>query len=184
MEILKLLEGAKDGSGNEIANIITGNTLQNVLSGLGGNDRLEPGRLFSSYTGVNDFDKLSGGTGADTFVLHNGSVAVYKGTDGDLSDYADLTDFSIPDGDRLELIGDASHYFFLPGNIAKKGQSQFDFGRDNKVQGDKDVQGLFYDVAGDGIYEAGVDSLIATLPVKFGDLNVRDIADFFVPPDV
>ena len=71
-----------DGTGNDIANNLYGNSGDNSLSGLGGNDRLDGG-------GGNDI--LTGGTGADNFVF-----SLASGVDT-------ITDFSAPSHDAINV---------------------------------------------------------------------------------
>lgn len=135
---------AKNGTGNSLNNTIYGNSLANhikgegghdELFGNGGNDTLEGGigndRLIgfggggSNSPGKGEIDKLTGGSGADTFVLwaHSSSskVAAYnddlisKFENGHwrpapgTSDFAHITDFN-KNEDKIELAGPASNY--------------------------------------------------------------------------
>jgi Ca2+-binding RTX toxin-like protein len=76
-----------DATGNALANVLTGNGAANILSGGGANDTLVGGL---------GNDTLTGGTGADIFVL-----APYD-TSG-VAQFDVITDFSIADGDRINL---------------------------------------------------------------------------------
>ena len=77
---------AIDATGNALANLLTGNTAANVLNGGDGNDTL--------IGGLGN-DTLTGGAGADTFVL-----ASYDTTG---AQFDVITDFSISEGDRIDL---------------------------------------------------------------------------------
>ena len=63
--------GVSNGTGNSLGNVITGDANTNVLRGLAGNDVLDEG-----YGGN---DKLYGGAGNDTYVLHT-KARVYEDT--------------------------------------------------------------------------------------------------------
>jgi len=60
VEVLILLDGAIDGTGNNGANTITGNSAFNHLNGGAGNDILD---------GSTGYDTLNGGEGADTYYV-------------------------------------------------------------------------------------------------------------------
>ena len=68
VERLSLAEnGAIDGTGNTLANVLNGNSSANVLSGLAGNDVLRGFAGDDTLIGGLGKDTLVGGTGADTF---------------------------------------------------------------------------------------------------------------------
>ena len=61
------------GSGNDLSNIIKGNTGENHLYGLGGDDTLEAaGSLYNLLNGGIGNDKLLGGTGNETYEFELG----------------------------------------------------------------------------------------------------------------
>jgi Ca2+-binding RTX toxin-like protein len=100
------------GSGSDD---IGGQNGSDLLSGGGGNDTLN-GFNFSDTPDF-EFDTLTGGVGADLFVLsvkpgNNPSVLSYEGI-GD----ARITDFSIIGGDRIQLKGAANQYNFTLENF-------------------------------------------------------------------
>lgn len=72
-----------------------------TLNGGAGNDRLE-GSFISS--GLNEIDRLTGGTGSDTFVLAGSGGAAYDSSyiRGGNSNYALITDFNKSE-DKIEL---------------------------------------------------------------------------------
>jgi Ca2+-binding RTX toxin-like protein len=74
-ENLTLLDGAIEGGGNSVANIITGNGASNVLNGRGGNDT------------------LLGAGGNDVFNMSNGGEASYGADSIDGGEGADTVDF-------------------------------------------------------------------------------------------
>ena len=68
------------------------NTGSDILHGDGGNDRLVGGLGNDTLVGGNGNDKLHGGAGADKFVL-----------DGDNSGVDQVLDFSVADGDKVQI---------------------------------------------------------------------------------
>lgn len=58
---------AIDGTGSDVANVLTGNTGANTLTGLGGGDTLNGGR---------GADNLIGGAGSDTYIVDNAGDVV------------------------------------------------------------------------------------------------------------
>jgi len=86
VENLFLVGAAINGTGNTLNNIIAGNAGANVLDGAGGND---------SLVGAAGNDTLTGGLGADVFRF---DFALNAATNRDL-----ITDFSLVQGDRIEL---------------------------------------------------------------------------------
>jgi Ca2+-binding RTX toxin-like protein len=62
---------AINGSGNGLANVITGNTGNNVLNGAGGADTLNAGQGDDTLNGGSGSDTLTGGLGHDTYVFTN-----------------------------------------------------------------------------------------------------------------
>ncbi|EIZ78460.1 glycoside hydrolase family protein [Novosphingobium sp. Rr 2-17] len=82
VENLKLGNGAINGTGNDLANTITGGSGTNVLSGLGGADNISGGGGNDTLNGGKGNDFLTGGGGMDTFVLSASDIdATNKGYD-------------------------------------------------------------------------------------------------------
>jgi Ca2+-binding RTX toxin-like protein len=116
---------AVDGYGNSLNNSLTGNADNNSLFGAAGRDSLNGGggndTLWGSSASTrNEIDTLTGGTGANVFVLGNASAAFYN--DGlasqvGTSDYAYITDFT-PGTDTLQLRGAASSYYLGTHTVA------------------------------------------------------------------
>lgn len=79
--------GAISGTGNELNNIILGNSGANILSGGAGKDVL---------TGGGGKDSLTGGSGADAFIF----TAL---TDSSMAALDLITDFNWADGDTIDL---------------------------------------------------------------------------------
>ncbi len=100
------------GLGNDY---LLGNSGNDTLYGVSGDDKLYGG-LGDDYldgyalSGV-EYDILTGGDGADTFVLGGFSGAYYQ----ELG-YATITDFSWTQGDKIQLGGDASQYSLAYGD--------------------------------------------------------------------
>ncbi|MCQ4162838.1 calcium-binding protein [Roseomonas sp. GC11] len=72
LERLTLLSGGLTGTGNALANLITGSAGNDILYGLAGNDTMAGGAGADLLVGGAGIDKLTGGAGADTFVLARG----------------------------------------------------------------------------------------------------------------
>ena len=74
------LTGAGDinGTGNAVANVITGTLGINVLSGLDGNDTLIAGAGDDTLDGGAGDDSMAGGTGADTYYVDSASDKVVE----------------------------------------------------------------------------------------------------------
>lgn len=111
--------------GNDQKNIIKGLGLADTLYGGKGNDVLDGGSgndyldgtrtgyYNTTGTGQGEYDVLIGGSGADTFVLGSNAVVFYDDLlTGDLGmdDYANILDFEIAEGDRIQLHGNSTEY--------------------------------------------------------------------------
>lgn len=73
---------ATDGTGNTLANTITGGAGDNILSGLGGNDVLSGGLGNDRLDGGSGDDILRGGAGDDTYVVDSYNDLVIESTGG------------------------------------------------------------------------------------------------------
>ncbi len=164
-ENLELGGRATSGVGNTLANLITGNARSNVLSGGGGDDVLQGG-FGTGLAGAAEIDRLTGGAGADTFVLGDAAQRFYDDrsslTPG-AGAYARIDDFTPTQGDRLRLKGTAPEYFLAPSGLAG-------------VSG----MGLFHDTDASGAFEPGRDELLAILesPAVLDLTNTINAADF------
>lgn len=98
------------GTGNTLANTITGGAGNDILNGLAGNDTLIGGAGDDVLNGGPGADKLTGGTGFDTFVFVYGQASNDAITDFDGQGTAV--------GDVIELrgYGEGSTFTYLVGN--------------------------------------------------------------------
>jgi trimeric autotransporter adhesin len=83
VENLILAGTAITGTGNDVANIIYGNSIDNTISGEAGNDALYGGAGSDTLNGNADNDYLDGGTGDDTLNGDGGNDTLrdYSGSD-------------------------------------------------------------------------------------------------------
>lgn len=110
------------GTGNDTITIY-GEDGDDLLTGGSGKDNVIGGSgkdtLIGTFTsggtsaGRGEIDKLTGNAGADRFILGDRTSVFYN--DGITSspgvgDYAEITDFSLADGDIIQLKGSASNY--------------------------------------------------------------------------
>ncbi len=122
VEDLILTGGARNGTGNELSNVITGNALGNRIDGGAGNDRL---------IGGDGVDFLTGGAGNDIFVAEiNGTKVASK--NGAIS-LDVILDFSA--GDKIDLSG-------IDANSGAAGIQAFNWGGHsaNKNAGDLTIR--------------------------------------------
>ena len=119
VERLVLGAVAVHGTGNSLNNTLTGNASNNSLFGGAGNDSIFGGAGNDTLTGANgsvrnEIDTLTGGSGADWFVLGNSSGTYYNdalSSQFGTTDYALITDFNTTE-DRLVL--KSGSYYFTP----------------------------------------------------------------------
>jgi Ca2+-binding RTX toxin-like protein len=116
-EKLVLGAGAVNGTGTSLNNTLTGNTDSNSLFGAAGNDSLFGSDGADTLVGTNasvrnEIDTLTGGSGADLFILGNSSGIFYNdayNSQTGTTDYALITDFNSGE-DSLQLKS-GTYYF-------------------------------------------------------------------------
>ena len=131
--------GDIDGTANEVANVLTGNSGDNELSGLAGDDTIIGGGGNDTIDGGTGDDLMTGGSGADRFIINalSGDDTITDFVEG--TDVLDLSAFSQSqidaqdvsedqDGNRVVSIGGGSVTLlgvsntpeddFLPGDTA------------------------------------------------------------------
>ncbi len=95
-------------TGTEYNDTITGGAGYDVLSGGAGDDILTGSDPDVFDSGSGELDILTGGYGADLFVLGDSHEAYYQGYG--YSDYASITDFDWYEGDKIQVYGVAEDY--------------------------------------------------------------------------
>jgi Ca2+-binding RTX toxin-like protein len=124
---LRLMGSANiNANGNSGANAIYGNSGANALVGDLGSDFISGGEGTDTLTGCStasgrgkgEIDILTGGSGADRFVLGSGGSLYSDGNrkKAGLEDYALITDFSVGE-DNLQLSGKAKNYFLKSSGV-------------------------------------------------------------------
>jgi hypothetical protein len=97
--------------GNETNEILLGNTNSNNIQGMGGDDVLNGRNIDAATTDSGsslEHDVLVGGDGADTFIIGENAVAYYA--ENGFLDAAKITDFSLAEGDKIQLAGELEFY--------------------------------------------------------------------------
>jgi Ca2+-binding RTX toxin-like protein len=126
------------GAGNDVVtggrsrDFISGSDGDDLLIGGGGNDAINSGspQIYESGN-----DTLIGGSGADVFGL-GGAAVYYQGAGNAL-----ITDFSIADGDKIQLQGTAAQYNLQLQNLAGNSSVQ-----DTAIYRGSDLIGVVQDV--------------------------------------
>jgi Ca2+-binding RTX toxin-like protein len=109
--------GANTIYGNSGANALVGDLDSDFISGGEGTDTLT-GCSTASGRGKGEIDILTGGSGADQFVLGSGGALYSDGNrkKAGREDYALVTDFSVGE-DKLQLSGKAKNYFLKSSGV-------------------------------------------------------------------
>ena len=169
---LRLIGSANiNANGNSGANTIYGNSGANALVGDLGSDFISGGEGADTLTGSStasgrgkgEIDILTGGSGADRFVLGSGGALYSDGNrkKAGREDYALITDFSVGE-DKLQLSGKAKNYFLKSSGV--KGVSG---------------KGLYFDSNKNGAFDKS-DELVAIInsPEKLTFQNTIKTAVF------
>jgi Ca2+-binding RTX toxin-like protein len=152
VERLTLFSGNINGTGNNLANIITGSTGNNIIRGGRGNDTLSGGSGNDTLSGEIGVDRLTGGAGKDNFVFNVAPTLASRDT---------ITDFSHHD-DTIKL----SHSFFK-GMGTGPLKSQYFFAGTHAHDGDDHIiynkasGALYYDSDGTGAHAQVLFAVIA-----------------------
>ncbi|HVE52802.1 MAG TPA: calcium-binding protein, partial [Ramlibacter sp.] len=205
VERLSLHGGAVRGTGNELANLLTGSAEANVLIGLGGNDILRAGGGDDHLHGGDGADHLDGGTGADVmeggagnddYMVAETSDVVLEQVGGGIDTVLASLDYALQaQVEHLTLLGEAASGTgnaldnILTGNVKDNllvGHAGHDFmrggeGNDVLVGGsgnDRLEGGLGADVYEFGRGD-GTDTLIDTDPAA----GVEDVLRFGLDVD-
>lgn len=99
--------GSIGGSGNALANVLTGNDGMNVLDGAGGDDTLIGGAASDRLFGGDGRDDLSGGSWGDLLSGGVGRDTLYGGTGGDTLDGGEDGDILLGEDGKDILAGGA-----------------------------------------------------------------------------
>ena len=134
-----------NGTGNALANVISGDAGDNILRGLGGADKLSGGNGKDRLYGGNGNDTLNGGGAADKFVFEN---AAGSGVDR-IADFTSGSDKIWLDDDGFAGFGQGGTRALDPalfranlGGTAKDG--------DDRILYETDTGALYYDADGTG----------------------------------
>ena len=100
-------QGSIGGSGNALANVLTGNDGMNVLDGEGGDDTLIGGAASDQLFGGDGRDDLSGGSWGDLLGGGAGRDTLYGGTGGDTLDGGEGGDILLGEDGKDILAGGA-----------------------------------------------------------------------------
>ena len=120
-----IISNIENITGSDFADVLTGDSAHNILKGGNGDDSLNGGSCNDSLNGgngddtlngygyTNEYDTLTGGEGADTFVLGDATFlndgTVYYGEAAGFG-VARITDFDWLEGDKFQVFGDLADY--------------------------------------------------------------------------
>ena len=153
--LASIIENAIGGNGNDT---ITGNQVDNVLSGNGGDDNLYGGDGNDTLNGDagNDTlkggggnDALNGGADNDTLKGGGGADALNGGLGSDTADYAFSTSVTVNLGTGVSLGGDAA------GDTYNSIENLSGSGQGDSLTGDSNDNVLTGGAGGDGLYGGG-----------------------------
>jgi Ca2+-binding RTX toxin-like protein len=154
LEDMTLLEGALEGTGNGLDNLLIGNGADNLLRGMSGDDRLD---------GLGGDDTLIGGLGDDHYVVDREGDVVLEFADEGVDTVLASTSYSL--GDHLEnLVLTGSEAIHGRGNalnnriMGNSGNNRLEGGEgDDTLEGGGGVDTLVGG-SGDDRYEVGSSS--------------------------
>jgi Ca2+-binding RTX toxin-like protein len=108
-DLLKGQAGSDTLLGYNGDDILVGGSGNDTLEGEAGDDLLIgiENNIVSGGTG--EYDTLTGGSGADTFVLGDAIGPFYQG-----NGFATITDFDWAEGDKFQVFGSTSNYTLTP----------------------------------------------------------------------
>jgi Ca2+-binding RTX toxin-like protein len=108
IEVLELLDGALNGTGNSLNNLLIGNTAGNLLNGGSGNDTLEGRGGADTLIGALGNDSLLGGEGADSLNGNGGADTMVGGAGDDsyvLDEAGDVVTEGVGGGTDTVFVG-------------------------------------------------------------------------------
>ncbi|MGJ3245542.1 MAG: calcium-binding protein [Elainellaceae cyanobacterium] len=156
--------------GNERGNRMFGLQGNDTLNGNGGNDILQGAGNpeIATTVGEGEIDRLNGGAGRDTFVLHTNRGMTVLYDEGDRrnpgkQDFAIIEDFN-KNQDTIELAGSREEYFISRSNVRKIA----------------DGRAIFRDTDNDGRLRKGRDELIAVVE-GVNNLSLNDLEFIDIP---
>ncbi|MDX2306628.1 MAG: hypothetical protein NW216_00135 [Hyphomicrobium sp.] len=168
---LTLLSGNINGTGNALANVITGSTGNNILDGAGGNDSLVGGAGNDTLKGGTGNDTLAGGAGSDVFVFNTQPTATNRDT---ISDFSNAGQNDVI---HLENTGAGLFTLLAAGALTaaafKANATGTATEADDRVIYNTATGALFYDTNGNGAGGATQFAMLSTRPTITA-------ADFFV----
>jgi Ca2+-binding RTX toxin-like protein len=169
-----VLTGSGDvtGTGNDLANTLTGTAGDNVLSGMAGADVIAGGDGDDIIAGGLGNDRLTGGAGADTFVIDDALWTPSRL--GGIKDVDTILDLDFSAGDRIDLRGvDADinldgdqDFHFVKAFTRHAGEARLVHGGDGAI--------LQLDVDGDGKadYQVNIRGDVASGAILTGSESV------------
>jgi Ca2+-binding RTX toxin-like protein len=95
---------ARDGSGNDLGNVITGNEWDNVLRGLDGVDTLDGGEGVDTLDGGEGADTMFGGDNYDFYVVDNVDDVVIEAIGEGFDEVRTSVSYSLAAGSEVEVL--------------------------------------------------------------------------------
>ena len=146
--LILLLAGNLNGTGNELGNVMTGNAGSNTLLGMAGNDTLYGGDGNDTLDGGTGADTMTGGAGDDTYKVDNAADRIVELASGGTD--AVLATISCKLGNFVEVLT-------LPGTDNLKGTGNT---LDNTIYGNAGNNAMVGNAGDDSLYGGdGKDTL-------------------------